>query len=133
MKNNRGIEIREDWVFRRGDIYLANLNPFTGSEQGGKRPVLVLQNNEGNYFSETLIIAPLTTKVKKMDMPTHCYIAECRALEAPSVVMLEQIRTISKLRISKYLGKLDKKQMDMVADAAMTSLGIEIPEGMEAP
>ena len=133
MKNNRGIEIREDWVFRRGDIYLANLNPFTGSEQGGKRPVLVLQNNEGNYFSETLIIAPLTTKIKKMDMPTHCYIEECRALEAPSVVMLEQIRTISKLRISKYLGKLDKKQMDMVADAAMTSLGIEIPEGMEAP
>ena len=62
----------EDWTYRRGDIYLADLNPFTGSEQGGTRPVLVLQNNDGNIYCPTLIIAPMTTKLKKQELPTHC-------------------------------------------------------------
>ena len=60
----------EDWIYRRGDIYLANLNPFKGSEQGGTRPVLVLQNNDGNYYCPTLIVAPITTKLKKLNMPS---------------------------------------------------------------
>ena len=64
--------MKENWVYRRGDIYMANLNPFKGSEQGGTRPVLVLQNNTGNLFCPTLIVAPLTTQVnKKKDQPTH--------------------------------------------------------------
>ena len=65
----KGKEMRPDWIYRRGDIYLANLNPFKGSEQGGTRPVLVLQNNDGNYYCPTLIVAPITTKLKKLNMP----------------------------------------------------------------
>ena len=64
-------ELRPGWFFRRGDIYLANLNPFTGSEQGGTRPVLVLQNNDGNFYCPTLIVAPMTTQIKKLNQPTH--------------------------------------------------------------
>ena len=76
----------EDWIYRRGDIYLANLNPFKGSEQGGTRPVLVLQNNDGNYYCPTLIVAPITTKLKKLNMPTHCYFEKVRGLAEPSMV-----------------------------------------------
>ena len=69
--------MKENWVYRRGDIYMANLNPFKGSEQGGTRPVLVLQNNTGNLFCPTLIVAPLTTQVnKKKDQPTHYLLAD---------------------------------------------------------
>ena len=78
----------EDWIYRRGDIYLANLNPFKGSEQGGTRPVLVLQNNDGNYYCPTLIVAPITTKLKKLNMPTHCYFEKVRGLAEPSMVSL---------------------------------------------
>ena len=63
----KGKEMRPDWIYRRGDIYLANLNPFKGSEQGGTRPVLVLQNNDGNYYCPTLIVAPITTKLEHAD------------------------------------------------------------------
>ena len=94
----------KDWVYRRGDIYLANLNPFTGSEQGGTRPVLVLQNNDGNIYCPTLIIAPITTKLKKQNLPTHCCFETVRGLSEPSMVSLEQIKTIDKSRIKQYLG-----------------------------
>ena len=97
--NYKGIELRPDWIYRRGDIYLANLNPFKGSEQGGTRPVLVLQNNDGNYYCPTLIVAPITTKLKKLNMPTHCYFEKVRGLAEPSMVSLEQIKTIDKCRI----------------------------------
>lgn len=64
--------MKEDWIYKRGDLYYANLNPYFGSEQGGTRPVLVLQNNVGNFFCPTLIVAPLTSKwIKKKDLPTH--------------------------------------------------------------
>ena len=88
----------KDWTYRRGDIYLANLNPFKGSEQGGTRPVLVLQNNDGNYYCPTLIIAPITTKLKKLNMPTHCYFEKVRGLAEPSMVSLEQIKTIGQMQ-----------------------------------
>ena len=122
-----------DWVYRRGDIYLANLNPFKGSEQGGTRPVLVLQNNDGNYYCPTLIVAPITTKLKKLNMPTHCYFEKVRGLAEPSMVSLEQIKTIDKCRIEKYLGKMTREQMVRVEDAIRESLGMEIPECVEAP
>ena len=122
-----------DWVYRRGDIYLANLNPFKGSEQGGTRPVLVLQNNDGNFFCPTLIVAPITTKLKKLNLLTHCYFEEVRGLPAPSMVSLEQIKTIDKCRIEKYLGKMTREQMIRVEDAIRESLGMEIPECVEAP
>lgn len=92
--------MKENWVYRRGDIYMANLNPFKGSEQGGTRPVLVLQNNTGNLFCPTLIVAPLTTQVnKKKDQPTHYLISGVRGLPEDSVALLEQIKTIDKSRI----------------------------------
>ena len=122
-----------DWVYRRGDIYLANLNPFKGSEQGGTRPVLVLQNNDGNFFCPTLIVAPITTKLKKLNLPTHCYFETVRGLPEPSMVSLEQIKTIDICRIEKYLGKMTREQMIRVEDAIRESLGMEIPECVEAP
>ena len=123
----------KDWIYRRGDIYLANLNPFKGSEQGGTRPVLVLQNNDGNYYCPTLIVAPITTKLKKLNLPTHCYFEKVRGLSEPSMVSLEQIKTIDKCRIEKYLGKMTREQMTIVEDAIRESLGMEIPECVEAP
>ena len=111
---------------------MANLNPFTGSEQGGTRPVLVLQNNDGNIYCPTLIIAPITTKLKKQNLPTHCCFETVRGLSKPSMVSLEQIKTIDKSRIKQYLGKLTKEQMTEVEDACKTSLGMVIPECVEA-
>ncbi|MCD8361724.1 MAG: type II toxin-antitoxin system PemK/MazF family toxin [Lachnospiraceae bacterium] len=125
--------MKKGWIYRRGDLYMANLNPFKGSEQGGTRPVLVLQNNDGNYYCPTLIVAPLTTKIKKQNQPTHYYIESARGLSAPSIVELEQVKTIDKLRIQSYLGKLTREQMSGVEDALRCSMGLEIPVSVEAP
>ena len=132
----RTIKLHEGWLFKRGDIYLANLNPFKGSEQGGTRPVLLLQNNSGNHFSTTLIVAPLTSKLKKAKMPTHYLLQSGGKLELDdeSMVELEQIRTIDKLRILSYVGKVEKEDMRNVDEILKISLGIEnIPEDVEAP
>ena len=112
---------------------MADLNPFKGSEQGGRRPVLLLQNNDGNYFSKTLIIAPMTTQLKKLDQPTHFLIRDNKALAAPSMVEFEQIKTIDKSRIISYIGKLTKEQMAEADDYIKVSLGMYIPEVEEAP
>ena len=126
--------MKKNWVYRRGDIYFANLNPFVGSEQGGKRPVLVLQNNDGNFFSPTLIIAPMTTKVyKKQELPTHYVLKKAGTLNHPSIVLLEQIRTIDKCRILSYQGKVSKEQMREIDDYIRTSLDLWIPETVEGP
>ena len=94
--------MNENWNYRRGDIYLADLNPYVGSEQGGTRPVLLLQNDAGNYFCPTLIIAPITSRVwKKTEQPTHCRIENVKCLSDTSMVLLEQIRTIDKRRVKK--------------------------------
>jgi mRNA interferase MazF len=122
-----------DWVYRRGDIYLANLNPFKGSEQGGTRPVLVLQNNDGNIYCPTLIIAPMTTQLKKQELPTHVLFERVKGLPLPSMVSLEQITTIDKCRIITYLGKLTRLQMVDVDEACKKSLGMAVPECVEAP
>ncbi len=115
MKNN--------WVYRRGDIYCADLNPVIGSEQGGTRPVVVIQNDTGNKHSPTLIVATITTRVaKKSNMPTHYLMGNNPAFTEPSVVMLEQIRTIDKKRIGSYLGKATKKEMQGIDNALLTSL-----------
>lgn len=125
--------LKKGWVFRRGDLYMANLNPYRGSEQGGTRPVLVLQNNDGNYYCPTLIIAPLTTKLKKCDLPTHYFVQSARGLSAPSIVELEQIKTIDKSRVQSYLGRFSAEQMSGVNEALQKSLGLYIPECVEAP
>ena len=126
-------EMRKNWVYRRGDIYIANLNPFRGSEQGGTRPVLVLQNNDGNFYCPTLIVAPLSSKLKKTNLPTHFLLKKGRGLITDSIVELEQIKTIDKCRIQRYIGKITSEQMSGVEDAIRESLGMEIPECVEAP
>ncbi len=129
----RSPSLSSDWVYRKGDIYLANLNPYKGSEQGGTRPVLVLQNNDGNIYCPTLIIAPMTTQLKKTNLPTHIYLEKVRGLPLPSMVSLEQIRTIDKIRIISYMGRLTREQVARVDEGCMRSLGMTIPECVEAP
>ena len=123
----------KNWIYRRGDIYLANLNPFKGSEQGGTRPVLVLSNDIGNFYSTLITIAPITSQLKKVEQPTHVLLENVKGLNSESMVCLEQIHAIDKLRILKYLGKISKEQMSAVEDAALESLGMSIPECVEAP
>ena len=126
-------EMRKNWVYRRGDIYIANLNPFRGSEQGGTRPVLVLQNNDGNFYCPTLIVAPLSSKLKKPNLPTHFLLKKGQGLITDSIVELEQIKTIDKCRIQRYIGKITPEQMSGVEEAIQKSLGMYIPECVEAP
>lgn len=112
-------------TYLRGEIYLANLDSYFGSEQGGTRPVLVLQNNVGNYHSPTLIVAPLTGNPwKKPDFPTHCRVEARGKLMFPSIVMLEQITTIDKGRIIEFMGQLDKAEMKQIDRAVEVSLGL---------
>lgn len=97
--------MKENWTYRRGDIYLANLNPYFGSEQGGTRPVLLLQNNTGNFYCPTLIVAPLTARRgKKPHQPTHYLLSSVKGMDGASVVLLEQIKTIDKRRVVRYIG-----------------------------
>ena len=92
--------MKENWVYCRGDIYCAKLDPVVGSEQGGIRPVIVIQNDTGNKHAPTLIVATVTTRIhKKANMPTHFVIYDNPAFKEASVVQLEQIRTIDKLSL----------------------------------
>lgn len=125
--------LNEDWIYRRGDIYVAALEPKTGFVQSGTRPVIVLQNNCGNFFAPTLIVAPLTSNIyKKRRLPTHYYLDNDEMLY-PSVVMLEQITTIDKRQIRRYVGKVSRDEMENISECIEKSLGLYIPEEMEAP
>lgn len=111
--------------FHRGDIYSADLSPGIGSEQSGSRPVLILQNNVGNCFSPTIIIAAITSVSKKSrKFPTHYHLNDRCGLVKPSVVMLEQIRTIDKSRLKNYIGHLNKDDMENINKTLLCSLGI---------
>lgn len=108
---------------RRGDIYHADLNPVIGSEQGGIRPVLVIQNNIGNQHSPTIIVAAITSQ-KKAKLPTHVYLNEIQGLCEHSVILLEQLRTIDKKRLREYIGTLNRQQMEKVNKALNISTGV---------
>ena len=111
--------------FRRGEIYFADLDPHYGSEQGGKRPVIVIQNNTGNKFAPTVIVAAVTSKVsKKPNQPTHVLIEKNPAFSRPSVVLLEQIFTIDKERIQRLLGQTTPDEMYQINEALMNSLDL---------
>ena len=113
-----------DKKISRGEIYVADLNPYQGSEQGGIRPVVILQNDAGNYFSSTTIVASLTSHVgKKENLPTHVFINSREDLEHDSIIMCEQIRTIDKKRLDSYIGHLSQKNIDGVNEAILISLG----------
>lgn len=114
----------EERRIRRGDIYHADLNPVFGSEQGGYRPVLVIQNDIGNQYSPTVIIAAITSKPKSK-LPTHVAIpADIEGLEKDSVVLLEQLRTLDKRRLDGYIGTLDRRQMLKIDEALCSSTGL---------
>ena len=109
----------------RGDIYYADLSPVVGSEQGGVRPVLVVQNDEGNKYSPTVIIAAITSQLSKAKLPTHIELNKDKYnLAKDSVVLLEQIRTLDKRRLKEKIGVLDNITMQKVDVAIMISLGI---------
>ena len=114
---------------KRGEIYYADLSPVVGSEQGGVRPVLIVQNDTGNKFSPTTIVAAITSKSDKAKLPTHV-VVHADGLEMESVVLLEQIRTIDKRRLIWYSGKLDKAAMGRVDHAIIVSFGIKYMEGL---
>jgi mRNA interferase MazF len=110
---------------RRGDIVLADLSPVIGSEQGGLRPVLVIQNDIGNKYSPTVIISAITAQIDKSKLPTHVEIKKGKyGLTRNSVVLLEQVRTIDKKRLSQKLGHVDQALMKSVDDALIVSLGL---------
>ena len=113
-------------TYRRGDIYLVDLGNHYGSEQGGCRPVLLIQNNVGNYYGPTLIVAPITSRyLKKANQPTHFALVGVDNLVSPSVVLTEQILTIDKSRVIKFIGRISNEQMRSVDKAIKVSLGIE--------
>lgn len=139
MINNETVKPRRDpssvknWIYRRGDIYLVDFDPVVGSEQGGIRPALVLQNDIGNFFSPLLMVAPVTTQLKRLDLPTHVLLDKVRGLNATSMVEIEQSNSIDKQRVHRYLGKINKEQMKAVEAALLIEFGMEIPECVEAP
>ena len=112
-------------IIRRGDIFYADLSPVVGSEQGGLRPVLIVQNDVGNKFSPTVIAAAITSQVSKTKLPTHIGVfADNYGLAKDSVILLEQIRTIDKQRLKEKMGHLDSGLMARVNEALSVSFGL---------
>ena len=112
-------------IVKRGDVFFADLSPVVGSEQGGVRPVLVIQNDIGNRFSPTVIVAAITAQIQKAKLPTHVEIdAKRYGFERDSVILLEQIRTIDKQRLTDKITQLDEEMMEKVDEALQISLGL---------
>ncbi|SHG39220.1 transcriptional modulator of MazE/toxin, MazF [Thermosyntropha lipolytica DSM 11003] len=112
-------------MIKRGEIYFAQLNPVIGSEQGGIRPVLVVQNDIGNQYSPTTIILAITSQINKAKLPTHVELkAETYGLEKDSVILAEQIRTIDKTRLKQRIAVLNEETMKKVDEALLISLGL---------
>lgn len=112
-------------IIKRGDIYYADLSPVIGSEQGGVRPVLVVQNDVGNKYSPTVIAAAITSQINKAKMPTHIEVDALQyGLSKDSVILLEQVRTIDKKRLKEKIGHLEGDLMTKVNDALSISFGL---------
>lgn len=110
---------------KRGDVFFADLSPVVGSEQGGIRPVLIIQNDIGNRFSPTVIVAAITAQIQKAKLPTHIEIdAKTYGFDRDSVILLEQIRTIDKQRLTDKITNLDDEMMVKVNEAMQISLGL---------
>ena len=115
----------ENNTIKRGDIYYADLSPVVGSEQGGVRPVLIIQNDMGNRHSPTVIAAAITSQMNKAKLPTHIELLDPHCgLTRDSVVLLEQVRTLDKRRLRERMGHLDEVRMQMVDTAIAVSLGL---------
>ncbi|MBV1820935.1 type II toxin-antitoxin system PemK/MazF family toxin [Clostridium cochlearium] len=113
-------------IVKRGDIYYASLSPVVGSEQGGIRPVIVIQNDVGNRYSPTVIVAAITSQINKAKLPTHVEISsEEYGLNKDSVVLLEQIRTLDKRRLKEKIGRMTNGDMRKVDEALLISIGLK--------
>jgi len=117
---------------RRGDIYYADLSPVVGSEQGGLRPVLIIQNDVGNRYSPTVIAAAITSRLGKNKLPTHIDVCQKEygerfGLARDSVILLEQVRTLDKQRLKEKMGHLDETVMRQVNEALSVSFGLGVP------
>lgn len=113
---------KKNWIYKRGDIYLADLGTPAGSVQGGVRPMINIQNNTGSFFGPTLIVIPLTTELKKLNQPTHYVLQKQRGLEQISMSESEQPVTSNKTQVIKYLGKIDQAHMRKIDDCLRISL-----------
>lgn len=111
-------------MMKRGDVYYADLSPVIGSEQGGTRPVLIIQNNVGNKYSPTVIVVAITSKIDKSKVPTHVSIGKDKGLTENSVALLEQIRTIDKQRLTDKITHLSDDLMKEVDESLKVSLGL---------
>ncbi len=111
-------------MIKRGDIYYADLSPVVGSEQGGLRPVLIVQNDVGNRYSPTVIAAAITSKVEKGRLPTHINIEESCGLQKKSMILLEQVRTLDKARLKEKMGHISEETMLQVDKGLQVSLGL---------
>lgn len=114
-------------AIRRGDLFYADLNPVVGSEQGGIRPVLVIQNDVGNYFSPTVVAAAITSRKAKNSLPTHILLENVPGLASTSLLLLEQLRTIDRKRLRGYIGRISKEKMLEIDAALAISIGIGYP------
>lgn len=114
-------------AIRRGDLFYADLNPVVGSEQGGIRPVLVIQNDVGNHFSPTVVAAAITSRKAKNSLPTHILLENVPGLAPTSLLLLEQLRTIDRKRLRGYIGRISKEKMLEVDAALAISVGIGYP------
>ena len=111
-------------MLKRGEIYYADLSPVVGSEQGGIRPVLIVQNDIGNKYSPTVIVGAITSQLDKAKLPTHIEVGKECGLNKNSVILLEQIRTIDKRRLQEKIGQLSQQKMNEVDYAIEISLGL---------
>lgn len=116
----------ENYEIKKGDVYFASLNPIVGSEQDGERPVVVVQNNLANKHSPTIIVVPITTVLKRMELPTHIPISKNRFLKKDSMILVEQIRVIDKKRLKAYLGYLKPEQMKLVDNAIVNIFELKV-------
>ena len=124
-KSARSVKTMMESSVKRGDIFYADLSPVVGSEQGGTRPVLIVQNDTGNRHSPTVIAAAITSQTGKARLPTHINIpGGSVGLSKDSVILLEQIRTIDKRRLREHMGHLDEQHMAQVDDAIAVSFGL---------
>ena len=134
-QREKRLEFRLMVTIRRGDIFYADLSPVVGSEQGGLRPVLIVQNDVGNRYSPTVIAAAITSRTGKNRLPTHIDVCrgdtgdeETFGLARDSVILLEQIRTIDKKRLREKMGHLDDRIMKRVNDAILVSVGLSVQD-----
>lgn len=115
----------EEYKIKRGNVFIADLDPTIGSEQYGRRPVVILSNDLNNKYSPTILVAPLTKIMKKTKLPTHILIRKNRFLKYDSLILLEQLRTIDKTRLTAFKGRVDKITLEKINNGLIEIEGID--------